>query len=239
MMREAFHAQLDALAEHSGSMCMVTGALLEQATRSACQTDQAAAHWVVAGAVELDRQRGHAEELVVRLLALQAPVATDLRRVVSALWIVGDVHRMGMLAIHVAQATLRRYPEPVLPVTIRPVFTRMGQIGEQLAGQAAAALRSRDVALAQAVSARNPEMDRLHRNYWPLRSTRPGRTGWPRRSTPVSSAGSTTGSPTTPPPSRTESSTRSPATPGMPTPHDPGRSERTRAPTAGTAPQRE
>ena len=163
MTREAFHAQLDALAEHSGSMCMVTGALLEQATRSACQTDQAAAHWVVAGAVELDRQRGHAEELVVRLLALQAPVATDLRRVVSALWIVGDVHRMGMLAIHVAQATLRRYPEPVLPVTIRPVFTRMGQIGEQLAGQAAAALRLRDVALAQAVSARNPEMDRLHR----------------------------------------------------------------------------
>ena len=100
---------------------------------------------------------------MVRLLALQAPVATDLRRVVSALWIVGDVHRMGMLAIHVAQATLRRYPEPVLPVTIRPVFTRMGQIGEQLAGQAAAALRLRDVALAQGVSARDPEMDRLHR----------------------------------------------------------------------------
>lgn len=74
MTREAFHAQLDALAEHSGSMCMVTGALLEQATRPACQTDQAAAHWVIAGAVELDRQRGHAEELVVRLLALQAPV---------------------------------------------------------------------------------------------------------------------------------------------------------------------
>ena len=140
MMREAFHAQLDALAEHSGSMCMVTGALLEQATRSACETDPAAADWVVAGADELDRQRGHAEELVVRLLALQAPVATDLRRVVSALWIVGDVHRMGMLAIHVAQATLRRYPEPVLPVTIRPVFTRMSQIGEQLAAQAASAL---------------------------------------------------------------------------------------------------
>jgi phosphate transport system protein len=70
---------------------------------------------------------------------------------------------LGVLAIHVAQATLRRYPEPVLPVTVRPVFTRMGQIGEQLAGQAAAALRQRDVALAQGVSARNPEMDRPHR----------------------------------------------------------------------------
>ena len=129
-------------------MCMVTGALLGQATRSACQTDPAAAHWVVAGSDELDRQRGHAEELVVRLLALQAPVATDLRRVVSALWIVGDVHRMGVLAIHVAQATLRRYPEPVLPVTVRPVFARMGRIGEQLAGHAATALRAGNVALA-------------------------------------------------------------------------------------------
>jgi phosphate transport system protein len=144
-------------------MCMLTGALLAQATRSACQTDPAAAHWVVAGSDELDRQRGHAEELVVRLLAVQAPVATDLRRVVSALWIVGDVHRMGVLAIHVAQATLRRYPEPVLPVTVRPVFARMGRIGEQLAGHTAAALRLRDVVLAQGVSARDPEMDRLHR----------------------------------------------------------------------------
>jgi len=41
-------------------------------------------------------KRGHAEELVIRLLALQAPVATDLRRVVSALWIVGDVHRISL-----------------------------------------------------------------------------------------------------------------------------------------------
>ena len=68
-----------------------------------------------------------------------------------------------MLAIHVAQATLRRYPEPVLPVTVRPVFARMGRIGERLAGHAATALRSGNVALAQTVSARDPEMDRLHR----------------------------------------------------------------------------
>ena len=63
---------------------------------------------------------------------------------------------MGVLAIHIAQATLLACHRP-------PGVRRMGQIGEQLAGQAAAALRQRDVALAQAVSARNPEMDRLHR----------------------------------------------------------------------------
>ena len=201
MTREAFHAQLDALAEHSGSMCMVTGALLEQATRSACQTDQAAAHWVIAGAVELDRQRGHAEELVVRLLALQAPVATDLRRVVSALWIVGDVHRMGMLAIHVAQATLRRYPEPVLPVTIRPVFTRMGSAITQWAAagsgwharpgrllkQGAGHYAHRPAVLGQGVQLR---MERLT-HIWHLASghRKSGRGFRPSRSTPVSPVG--------------------------------------------------
>ena len=70
---------------------------------------------------------------------------------------------MGVLAIHVAQATLRRYPEPLLPVAVRPVFARMGRIGERLAGHAATALRAGNVALAQTVSARDPEMDRLHR----------------------------------------------------------------------------
>ena len=97
-------------------MCMVTGALLEQATLSGRRR----------------RRVGSATRA----------------RVVSALWIVGDVHRMGVLAIHVAQATLRRYPEPVLPVTVRPVFARMGRIGEQLAGHTATALRAGNVALA-------------------------------------------------------------------------------------------
>ena len=50
-----------------------------------------------------------------------------------------------------------------MPVTVRPVFARVGRIGEQLAGHAATALRLRDVALAQTVSAQDPEMDRLHR----------------------------------------------------------------------------
>jgi hypothetical protein len=83
MMREAFHAQLDALAEHSGSRCMVTGALLEQATRSACQTDPAAAHWVIAGAVELDRQRGHAGVVGEPVVEPAEPIRVNTGRMVT------------------------------------------------------------------------------------------------------------------------------------------------------------
>jgi len=163
-MREVFHAKLDALADHTAAMCESAATLLKHASRSVCDTDQAQAELVIATAsAEMDRQRGHAEEMVVELLALQAPVASDLRRVVSALWIVGDVDRMRVLATHVAQATLRRYPEPVLPADVSPVFARMGRIGEDLARQAAAALRTRDVTLAEAVMAREPEVARLYR----------------------------------------------------------------------------
>lgn len=162
-MREAFHARLDALADHTAAMCESAGALLEHATSSVCDTDRARAEFVIAKTPDMDRQCGRAEDMVVELLALQAPVASDLRRVVSELWIVGDVDRMRVLATHVAQATLRRYPEAVLPADISPVFARMGKIGVELAGQAAAALRARDVALAEAVTAKDPEVARLYR----------------------------------------------------------------------------
>src|SRR5664279_2939125 len=99
LMREVFHAKLDALSDHTAAMCESAATLLKHASRSVCDTDQAQAELVIATAsTEMDRQRGHAEEMVVELLALQAPVASDLRRVVSALWIVGDVDRIRVLA---------------------------------------------------------------------------------------------------------------------------------------------
>jgi len=159
--REAFHARLDALGDHGASMCLMTRDLLEQATRSLLVADASAADRVIAGGVELARQRAGTEEAVVQLLALYAPVASDLRRVVSALWIVGDLHRMGVLAIHVAQATLRRHPAMVVPVALRAVFGRMGQVGADLAGQTAVVLRDREVAAAAALETRDDEMNLL------------------------------------------------------------------------------
>ena len=73
--------------------------------------------------------RASTEEAALELLALQSPVATDLRSVVSALWIVADVQRMGTLAIHVAKAARRRHPAAVLPDEIRPDLRTDGDGG--------------------------------------------------------------------------------------------------------------
>ena len=68
------------------------------------------AEQVITDDARIDELRTAAEEQVFTLLVLQAPVATDLRIVVSGLHAAGDIERMGDLAVHIAQAARRRHP---------------------------------------------------------------------------------------------------------------------------------
>ncbi len=135
---------------------------LRDATTALLTADLSLAEQVIARDVELDEMRASAEAAAVELLALQAPVASDLRAVVAALWIVADLQRMGALAIHVAKAARRRHPAQVIPVEVRPIFERMGRVGVHLADQAAIVLRDRDVELARTLDAQDDLMDDLH-----------------------------------------------------------------------------
>ncbi|MDQ2737961.1 MAG: phosphate transport system regulatory protein PhoU, partial [Actinomycetota bacterium] len=110
--------------------------------------------------------RASAETAALEILALQAPVATDLRAVISALWIVADLQRMGALAMHVAKAARRRHPAQVVPVEVRPIFERMGRVGVHLADQAAQLLRERDLVLARAIETEDDLMDDLHQEMF-------------------------------------------------------------------------
>ena len=106
--------------------------------------------------------RASAEAVAFEILALQAPVASDLRTVVSALWIVADLQRMGALAMHVAKAARRRHPAQVIPAGMRPIFERMGRVGVHLADQAGRVLLERDTELAKKMETEDDLMDDLH-----------------------------------------------------------------------------
>ena len=110
--------------------------------------------------------RSNAEKVAFELLALEAPVASDLRTVISAIWIVADLQRMGTLAIHIAKAARRRHPTAVLPNEIRPTFERMGAVGAHLAARATVILRDRDIELASGLAAEDDLMDDLHRDMF-------------------------------------------------------------------------
>lgn len=143
-------------------MCTVASGMLRDATSALLNADLALAEQVIAADVRMDEMRASAENVVLELLALQAPVASDLRAVVSALWVVADIQRMGALAIHVAKAARRRHPAQVIPTEVRPIFERMGSVGVHLADQAAVLLRERDLQLAEQIQAEDDLMDDLH-----------------------------------------------------------------------------
>src|ERR1700759_4627378 len=85
-----------------------------------------------------------AEENAFVVLALQAPVAGDLRSVVSGIQIVADIDRMGALALHVAKIARRRHPNHVLPEEVNGYFAEMGRLAVALGAATKEVLDSRD-----------------------------------------------------------------------------------------------
>jgi phosphate transport system protein len=127
-MRETFHEELAELRELLGGMCRQAASAMRLATEALLSADLATAERVLAADAELDGRRDHCEERAQQMLALQAPKATDLRLVLSAIYCSDKIERMGDLAEHIASTTSRVHPEHVVPPELRPTFARMGAI---------------------------------------------------------------------------------------------------------------
>jgi phosphate transport system protein len=165
-MRDVYQEQLDDLANALAGMCTRVAEAMEKATRSLLECDLHLAEEVISGDARIDELRAIAEEKAFALLALQAPVATDLRIVVSAIHSAGDIERMGDLALHVAQAARRRHPQPVLPEEVAPYFAEMGRVGVALALKAAEVVRTRDLAMAAELETDDDAVDDLHKHMF-------------------------------------------------------------------------
>src|SRR5690606_2970448 len=88
---------------------------IRRATGALLHSDADTARSVVDADDQIDADYRRIEERIYDVIALQAPVASDLRLVLTALHIAADLERMGDLAAHVAKTCLRRYPEPAVP----------------------------------------------------------------------------------------------------------------------------
>jgi phosphate transport system protein len=165
-MREAYHDRLGELADHLADMCAMVGDAMERATTALLKTDLALAEQVISDDLKVDKARTAYEEEAYALLALQAPVATDLRTVLAVIHAAESLERMGDLALHVAKTARRRHPAPVLPEEVRPYFEQMGQVAVALAHKTEQVVRTQDVELAKSVENDDDEMDNLHRELF-------------------------------------------------------------------------
>ncbi|WP_019856417.1 phosphate signaling complex protein PhoU [Actinopolyspora mortivallis] len=165
-MREVYQEQLDKLADELAAMSTMVGNAMEQATTALLGADLSLAEQVIDDDMKVDEARARCEEHAFGLLALQAPVAGDLRTVISTIHAAESLERMGDLALHVAKAARRRHPQPVLPEDVKTYFSQMGQVAVTLANRLNQILRTQDVQRARDLEVDDDEMDDLHRHLF-------------------------------------------------------------------------
>ena len=131
------------------------------ATEAFLAGDRAAATALCARDRLIDSVYLDVEELVQRQLALQSPMANDLRFLLSVLRIVPELERSGDLAEHIAQRGARGIAVELSP-RMRGLVDQMGRIGVELWQGAAAAYVDKDGDAAERLRNRDDDLDDLH-----------------------------------------------------------------------------
>jgi phosphate transport system protein len=159
MTRERYLHELEALQADVVRMAEAAASAIRESVRALETRDLDAAARVVAADDRIDAQHLELEERCTRLLALQQPMASDLRTIASALAITIDLERLADHAEGIAKSVKRLavVPELSLVDEIAPMETLV----QEMARDAVAAFLQRDAALAAAMAHKDDQVDRL------------------------------------------------------------------------------
>jgi phosphate transport system protein len=124
-MREVFQNELDSLADMLVEMTQKVSVAMEKSKEALRTNDLELAEEVIAADVEIDRLQLELDKSAAEILALQAPVARDLRVVIATLRMSASIERMGDLARHVSQQVRIRFPESAVPDDFRQILKDM------------------------------------------------------------------------------------------------------------------
>jgi phosphate transport system protein len=165
-MREVFQSELRQVQERLVEISQSVAVIIEKATKAFLTNDVAQADEALALSESNEEQALALDELVIKILARQSPVARDLRILVSALRISASLERMGALASHIASIARYRYPGSAVPEVLRKTFEEMGVLDIQLAKKLSEVLQNADVELARAIKSEDERVDELHKSVF-------------------------------------------------------------------------
>jgi phosphate transport system protein len=160
-LRQAFHGDLAKINQQVIELFGLVSEGLAGATDALLAADRDAARGLVARDQMIDALYRDVEELVQRQFALQAPMARDLRFLLSVLRIVPELERSGDLAEHIAQRAERGVPRELTP-RIRGLIAQMGRVGVEMWRAAADAYVDGDPGAGERLRERDDELDELH-----------------------------------------------------------------------------
>src|SRR5690554_4284964 len=161
-MRAVFQQELQEVQARLVEIATLVEESIEKATRAFNESNVALADEVITNDSNIDALTVSLDELAIDILARQQPVARDLRIVVSALRVSSSLERMGDMSSHIAQLARYRFPEKVVPKSLRGTFAEMGQLDVTMARKLTELLRTEDVRLAEEIRNEDDKIDALH-----------------------------------------------------------------------------
>lgn len=147
-------------------MIKLVDSAMNKATQALLDADLQLAEQVINEDAAIDSINADIEDRALELIALQGPVATDLRVLLSGMRIASSLERMGDLAVHVARAARMRYPRPAAPAELRNTIELMGQVAERIVMKTADVLSTGDIQGAIELAEMDDDMDELHRSLF-------------------------------------------------------------------------
>ena len=166
-----FHEQLSELKQRLLDMSEKAEALIDLAVESLRERDAGKAEAVLAADHELDDLEVEVEQRAISLLALQQPMARDLRFIVGAIKISSDLERVGDHAVNIAQCTLRLLDVPSMLAPGLEI-DEMAKRAREMLGDAIDAFIRADGSLGRAVCKRDDEVDALEESTFRVLLTR-------------------------------------------------------------------
>jgi phosphate transport system protein len=159
-----FHDELSQVKVRLLTMSGEAEAALGLAVEALLERDRAKARRVIAGDGVIDAMEVELEEMCINLLALQQPMARDLRMLTSALKIASDLERVGDHAVNIAQSAERLLEFRM--ITPEPELVVMAKLSREMLSDAIEAFIRGDAAAGRDVCRRDDKVDALHRSMF-------------------------------------------------------------------------
>lgn len=158
-MERHFEYDLEQLKERLLVMAGLAERAVHQSVQAVFEKNENLANRVLEEEPAINEMQIEIDDRVMQLVALQAPMAVDLRFILCASRINSDLERIGDQAVNIAQSALRilRHPQ-VKPYVDLP---RMSELAEGMVRESLNALVHRDADLAKSVLLRDDEVDHL------------------------------------------------------------------------------
>ncbi|MCC3283130.1 MULTISPECIES: phosphate signaling complex protein PhoU [Arthrobacter] len=161
-MRKVFQAELHQIGEELTQISQLVTEAMKKATQAFETADTELAQDVIAADARIDFLQNDLDERAIDVLALQGPVASDLRMIVGSLRMSASLERMGDLARHIAQLARLRYPANVVPANMVETFMEMARLDIAISELLTELLETRNLELSKDIYAHNTRINELH-----------------------------------------------------------------------------